>query len=158
MRKSLLFAVALLLSLSGYVYADSFFVHITVDENGNGVFTNPYGSQALPGTLQNDPGPGGLDNVLTYDLGRPAGFAAGDVLITEDGVLDDVVRFNYSVFHSTLLFYSNPADGGFDSLADTSGPPAAFYPNTITLPEINGEVVYTPTPVNLAPYRIWKAA
>ena len=144
MRKSLLFAVALLLSLSGVVYADGFSVHITVDENGNGLFTNSAGfSQSLVGFLANDPGPGGLNNVLTYSLLNPPGLVSGDVLITESGVgLDDVVRFNSS--NGTLVFYSNPVDGGFDSLADTVGPPTSFYPDTITLPEINGEVIYTP--------------
>lgn len=143
MRKSLLFVVALLLSLSGVVYADGFSVHITVDENGNGLFTNSAGfSQVLTGTLQNDPGPGGLNNVLTFSLLNPPGLVSGDVLITENGGLDDVVRFNSS--NGTLVFYSNPIDGGFDSLADTVGPPASFYQDTITLPELNGEVNYTP--------------
>ena len=142
MRKSLLCVVPLLLSLSAFVYADSFSVHITVDENGNGLFTNTDGfSQVLTGTLQNDPGPGGLNNVLTYSLLSPPGLVAGDVLITEDGGLEDVVRFNSS--NGTLAFYSDPVDG-FDSLADTPAPPSEFYPNTITLPEISGSVDYTP--------------
>lgn len=142
MRKSLLCVVPLLLSLSAFGYADSFSIHITVDENGNGLFTNTAGfSQVLTGTLQNDPGPGGLNNVLTYSLLNPPGLAAGDVLITENGGIEDVVRFNSS--NGTLVFYSDPVDG-FDSLADTVSPPTAYYPDTITLPEINGEVIYTP--------------
>lgn len=142
MRKSLLFVVALLLSFSGFAYADGFSVHITVDENGNGLFTNSDGfSQNLAGFLANDPGPGGLSNVLTYSLLNPPGLVSGDVLFTENGGIEDVVRFNSS--NGTLVFYSDPVDG-FDSLADTPSAPLGFYPDTITLPEINGEVIYTP--------------
>lgn len=144
MRKSLLFVAPLLLSLSAFVYADSFSVHVTVDENGAGTLTNTAGfSQALTGTLQNDPGPGGLASVLTYGLLNPPGLVSGDVLMTEDGQLDDVVRFNSS--NGTLVFYSNPIDGGFDSLADSPSAPGTFYTNTTTLAEINGFADYTPT-------------
>lgn len=142
MRKSLLFVVPLLLSLSAFVYADSFSVHITVDENGNGLFTNTNGfSQTITGTLENDPGPGGLANALTYSLLNPPGLVDGDLLIMENDGIEDVVRFNSS--NGTLVFYSDPADG-FDSLADTPASPSGFYPNTFTLPEINGSVDYTP--------------
>lgn len=142
MRKSLLFAVALLLSFSGIAYADGFSVHITVDENGNGTFTNTDNfSQSLVGFLANDPGPGGLSNVLTYSLLNPPGLVSGDVLFTENGGIEDVVRFNSS--NGTLVFYSDPVDG-VDSLGDTPSAPLEFYQDTITLPEINGEVIYTP--------------
>lgn len=142
MRKSLLVVVPLLLSLSAFVYADSFSVHITVDENGNGLFTNTDGAnQTFTGTLENDPGPGGLANVLTYGLFNPPGLVAGDLLITENGGVEDVVRFNSS--NGTLVFYSDPTDG-VDSLADTPAPPSEFYDNKLTLPEINGSVDYTP--------------
>jgi len=46
-----------------------------------------------------------------------------------------------------LVFYSDNVDG-IDALADTSGPPLAFYPNTIIVPEIGSEAdnraLYTP--------------
>src|SRR5271166_6153289 len=89
-----LFAVALLLAsvaANATVYDASdqpvaqqaFSVSIVVDENGNGRLTNTAGANiALPFALQNDPGPGGLDNVLTYSLVSPPGLTAGDVLFS----------------------------------------------------------------------------
>jgi hypothetical protein len=128
-------------------------VTITVDENGNGSLTNTAGFFGnLGSALQNDPGPGGLNNVLTYSLLNPPGLTAGDVLITDDGLIMDVVRFNPSETCvdgslGCLVFYSDNIDG-FDALADTSGPPFAFYTNTITVAEIGSEsdnrVLYTP--------------
>jgi hypothetical protein len=73
---------------------------------------------------------------------------AGDILINEPGnVLGDVVRFNPNEVCSggtgCLVFYS--ATPPFDSLADTAGPPGAFYANTVTLTEnAAGQVIYTP--------------
>lgn len=124
-------------------HAAGFSVTITADEFGNGTLTNTSGVDvALPSSFTNDPGPGGLSHVLTYNLLNPPGLTLGDLLITESGALLDVVRFN-STDGGTLLFYSDNIDG-FDSPADTPGPPTSFYPNTLTLPEINGIVTYTP--------------
>ena len=130
-----------------------FSVTTTVDENGNGSFTNTNGFFGTLGSaLQNDPGPGGLNNVLTYSLLNPPGLTAGDVLITDDGLIMDIVRFNPSErcvdgSLGCLVFYSDNVDG-FDALADTSGPPLLFYPNTITIPEIGSDsdnrALYTP--------------
>lgn len=143
MRKLLALAPALLCFASaGHA---QFSVHITVDEQGHGLFTNTAGfSQTLTGSLAPDPGPGGLSSALTYSLLSPPGLVSGDVLIFDSpgGVFSDVVRFNSS--NGTLVFYSNPLDG-FDSLADTASPPSSFYTNQITLFEINGVVDYTPT-------------
>jgi len=107
---------------------------------------------SLGSALQNDPGPGGLNNVLTYSLLSPPGLTAGDVLITDDGLIMDVVRFNpngtcVDGSLGCLVFYSDNVDG-IDALADTSGPPLAFYANTIIVPEIGSEsdnrALYTP--------------
>jgi PEP-CTERM motif len=127
---------------------------LTVDENGNGTINGFAGLQALPFALQNDPGPGGLPNILTYDMLNPPGLVAGDVLM-QDGVggpILDVVRFNPVEVGpgggtGSLLFYSDNIDG-FDSLADTPGPPGALYANNITILEVgteaNNGAVYTP--------------
>ena len=145
MKTFLGFTASVLLSCASLVaHASGFSVTITVDEFGNGTLTNTGGfSGALPSSITNDPGPGGLSNVLTYNLLNPPGLTVGDLLITESGLVLDVVRFN-STDGGTLLFYSDDLDG-FDSPADTPGPPTAFYANTLTLPEINGVVTYTPT-------------
>jgi hypothetical protein len=152
MRKFLVLLAPALLSISTLANAAAFSVNITVNEDGTGLFTNSDGfSQALTGTLMNDPGPGGLSNVLTYSLLNPPDLVAGDVLLREetgsslDGSILDVVRFNAS--NGTLVFYSDNIDG-FDSLADTAGPPGSLYTNTITIDEIgteaNNGAVYTP--------------
>jgi len=122
---------------------------ITVDENGHGTVNGFLGPQPAPFALQNDPGPGGLPNVLTYSLLNPPGLTAGDLLIFEPGDgLGDVVRFNPSERCTDgntgcLVFYS--ASPPFDSLADTPSPPGAFYANQVTLTEnAAGQVIYTP--------------
>jgi hypothetical protein len=134
---------------------------ITVDENGNGTVRFPPGpSITLPASLQPDPGPGGLGSVLTYDLLGPPSLVAGDVFLNDGppgGSLDaeDVVRFNPAGtggnpnYPASLVFYSDSVDG-FDSLADTPGPPNAFYDNQVIIPEVGTEAgngaVYTPLP------------
>ena len=57
----------------------------TVDENCNGTLNGFLGPQAEPCGFMNDPGPGGLFNVMTYDLLNPPGLVAGDVLMIEPG-------------------------------------------------------------------------
>jgi hypothetical protein len=136
---------ALLLSVSGAAIAAN--IMVTVDENGNGTLNGFLGPQPLPFTLQDDPGPGGLTNVLTYGLISPPGLVSGDLLITEPGgALGDVVRFNSSETCSgttgCLVFYSQTPPVG--SLADR-GPPGAFYANQVGLVEdATGQVFYTP--------------
>ena len=148
MRK-LSFLVALLLSMTALAHADSFSISITVDEQGNGTFTNTDGfNSTLSSSLKADPGPGGLSSVLTYDLLNPPGLVSGDVFLLEPGSLIflDVVRFNAS--NGSLVFYSDNI-GGFDSLGDTPAPPSSFYANRITIneigPEGNNFAIYTPT-------------
>jgi hypothetical protein len=145
MRKLLAFIAPIVFSATALAQIP-FSVAITVDEQGHGLFTNTAGfTSVLTGTLRNDPGPGGLPNVLTYGLLNPPGLTPGDVLLTEGNIFLDVIRFNLG---GTLAFYSDNLDG-FDSLGDTSGPPAAFYPNLIRIPEVGPEgnnfALYTPT-------------
>jgi len=116
---------------------------ITVDEFGNGsiLLTVPI---PLPFRIGNDPGPGGLNNVLIYTL--PFGGIQGDVLLNDPGIgVLDVIRFNGD---GTLIFYSDNIDG-FDAPADTPSPPGILYPNTVTLtevgPEGNARATYAPT-------------
>lgn len=120
----------------------------SVNENNVGVLNGFLGPQAEPAAFQNDPGPGGLSNVMTYDLLNPPGLVAGDVLLTDNGVFLDVIRFNPNQIGAgggigTLVFYSDNIDG-FDDKADTFGPPGSFYANTVTIAEVNGQAVYIP--------------
>ena len=137
---------------------------ITVDENGHGTldFSQAGGGVSnMPGVLAPDPGPGGLSSVLTYNLLGPPSLVAGDVKLIDTnpadsdclGCIFDVIRFNpagtgSSAYAASLLFYSDNVDG-FDSLADTPGPPGSFYTNVIQINELdlgggaNG-AIYTP--------------
>ena len=159
---SLLFAAALACSAAATTAAHAtptpISVLITVNENGIGS-ANIGGIIPVPlvGTLQPDPGPGGLASTLTYGLGVSP--VAGDVLL-QDGVggpVLDVVRFNaapgFAAALASLVFYSDN-NGGVDALADTSGPPGAFYPNNITIQELGTETdngaFYTPALVSRA--------
>jgi hypothetical protein len=151
-------------------------VTIIVDEEGHGFKFDENGGRLpdLSFSLSNDPGPGGLNFVLTYSLGASfGGMITGDVFMTENDVLSDVVRFNLDrILGPTLVFYSdssnNPtpptisnipipptilADDGVDNLADTPTFPGASYPNSIMIREeavetnLNGTdgASYTPT-------------
>jgi hypothetical protein len=113
---------------------------ISFDEFGNGAFG--------PGFLAPDPGPGGLNPVLTYNL--PFAGVPGDVFLhdaNEPGnPFLDVLRFNGN---GTLVFYSDNIDGA-DAPGDTPAPPGAFYPNQVHIPEVgpegNNGAIYTPLP------------
>jgi hypothetical protein len=152
-------------------------VTIIVDEEGHGFKFDENGGRLpdLSFSLSHDPGPGGLNFVLTYSLGASfGGMITGDVFMTEENdVLSDVVRFNLDrILGPTLVFYSdssnNPtpptisnipisptilADDGVDNLADTPTFPGASYPNSIMIREeavetnLNGTdgASYTPT-------------
>jgi hypothetical protein len=151
-------AVALLFLQSVPAFAASCPL-ITVDENGNGRldFSGCAGGGGIfssTGVLKADPGPGGLASVLTYNLLGPPSLVAGDVLLTDSGALQDVVRFNPAGtgspgYAASLLFYSDNLDG-FDALGDTPSPPLAFYTNQVIIPEIGTETsngaIYTPLP------------
>lgn len=130
-----------------------FSVSITVNENCIGTLTNTAGANAaLPCVMQNDPGPGGLTNVMTYDTLNPPGLVSGDVLVFDNSIFEDVLRFNATETVGpdigALVVYSNPQDG-FDSGADTSAPPGANYANVLSLTEVSlgggsDGLVYTP--------------
>jgi hypothetical protein len=133
-------------------------VTISVDEAGNGPFSSSVSvNGSLLSTLAADPGPGGLASALTYRLGTPPSLVAGDVVLLEPGlgVLTDILRFNPAGtgggdYPASLVFYSDLAFDGRNSLADV-GFPTALYTNTIsrveTGPEAgpNGFFNYTPT-------------
>ena len=130
--------------------AQGFSITITVDENCNGTLTNTNNFfSTLPCTFEQDPGPGGLADVMTYGLLNPPGLVAGDLLLFDAdlGLVLDVIRFNPQENGGSLVFYSDNI-GGFDSLADTPGPPGALYANTFTIPEVgpegNNGATYTP--------------
>ncbi len=127
---------------------------IVVDEYGVGTLTFLDGWPIpMPGVLQNDPGPGGLASVMTYNLLGPPSLVAGDVRILDDGTMLDVIRFNPAgtggpSYPASLLFYSDNTDG-IDAPADTPSPPGAFYTNILSIDEIGPEgnnfALYTPT-------------
>jgi hypothetical protein len=124
--------------------ASAAFPLITVDENGHGALSF-FVSIALKGVLASDPGPGGLNSVLTYNLLGPRSLTPGDVLMGDGGSPLDVVRFNdYNTggvvgYQASLLFYSDNLVG-FDALGDTPTPPSAFYPNNVvTIAEVGSE-------------------
>jgi hypothetical protein len=124
-------------------------VDITVHEDGTGTLMNSNGvNTPIASAQQQDPGPGGLANALTFDLLSAPGLTAGDLFLIDPVTmaLSDVIRFNPTESipgHSTgdLVFYSI-AGGG--QLADT-GFPSANYANTFSLTENTlGATLYTP--------------
>ena len=124
----------------------------TAFAQGGGIFSfDEFGHGAFgPGHIAPDPGPGGLNAVLTYNL--PFAGVPGDVLLhdaNEPGnPIFDVLRFNGN---GTLIFYSDNI-GGADAPADTTSPPTVLYPNQVNLqevgPEGNNGAIYTPAPGN----------
>src|SRR5438094_3667370 len=120
-------------------------------ETGAGELELPNGAVIpLPGTLTADSGPGGLTNVLTFTIHpqEDAAFTVGDVLLLDNsGGISDLLRFAPAVSSGTgltqfIFLYSNDGAG---LLADT-GPPTAFYPNSVNFPEVeNGATIFTPT-------------
>jgi hypothetical protein len=126
-------------------------IGVTVDENCHGIINGFLGPQPLLCGFMNDPGPGGLNGAMTYDLMSPPGLVAGDVILTEGGVQSDVIRFNPNQIGpgggvGTLVFYSDNLDG-VDALADI-GLPTGRYTNQIVIVEVGAEgnngAVYIP--------------
>lgn len=140
--------LGLLLACSVSVQAQGFTVTISLDENGNGHFSNSAGfNQNLTGYLAPDPGPGGLASALTYDILNPPGLTSGDLFLTDPTtlLLSDVIRFNANEAtqsgQGAVVFYSLSGGG---LLADT-GFPTANYTNTFSLVEnVSGATSYTP--------------
>ena len=126
---------------------------IIVDEFGNGTIDFGTGLVNMPGVMQADPGPGGLNSALTYNLQGPPSLVAGDVWLIEPGpgANSDLIRFNPAIpgtpYPASLLFYSDNSDGA-DGPADT-GFPTALYTNVLSIPEVGSEgangASYTPT-------------
>jgi hypothetical protein len=130
--------------LAGSGTADA--VSFRVDETGVLIATSGAGvDRRLPFAIQMDPGPGGLNNALTYSLGNPPGLTPGDVEITEppSGSLSDLVRFNANKQCNAdgsigcLVFYSDKTDNDNGAPLADIGFPTARYDNVITLPEID---------------------
>jgi hypothetical protein len=132
---------------------------IIVDENGHGTINGFGGVQQLPFALQNDPGPGGRRNVLTYSLLNPPRLRAGDVAFDAPGTLEpdllyggDLIRFNRNETCAAdgsigcLVFYSDNTDGSND-LADGL-PPRRLRGNVAHIAELGTEAfnfaIYTP--------------
>jgi hypothetical protein len=130
----------------------NFFVDIFFDENCHGNFINSAGTNfALPCSLQNDPGPGGLNNVPFFAISNPPGLIAGDLLITEPGttMLSDILRFNPTLQGGGIFVYSDFELGEARELADV-GFPTALSTNLLTVTEVGSEFsngfVYVPLP------------
>jgi len=102
------------------------------DEYGGGqLLTNGVFAASLKETLAPDTTVGGLANwnVLTYTLPFPG--VQGDVLVRDPAVqgdpILDVLRFDGA---SHLIVYSDDVSG-FQTPADTPGPPDPFYVNQL---------------------------
>ncbi|MGA2140181.1 MAG: PEP-CTERM sorting domain-containing protein [Verrucomicrobiia bacterium] len=116
---------------------------LQIDENGNGLLNGA----DHPGFLQDDPGPGGLANALTYTT--PAGLVAGDLYLDEPDTLtvSDLIRWNNN---ATLVFYSEiPEMGENPDIADiglamTQYPPVALVWEEGS--EGNNGYTYIPSP------------
>ncbi len=121
---------------------------VAVDEYGNGTITLESGTvYAIAGALLADPGPGGLDSTLTYDLQGPPSLEAGDVLALYGGQTLQLFRFNaadtgYYLYPASLIFYSSNRDG-MDTLANTLSPPAGLYDNALYL-DLSGHSIWAP--------------
>jgi len=141
------FALLAICATAEIANAQVFSIQITADERCNGLFTNTAGfNQALQCTFATDPGPGGLQSAMFYAMINPPGLVLGDVVLTEDGVDGDLLRFDPTLLGGGFFFYSL-AGGG--APADT-GLPGAFNTNLLRLAEtdIGGGLmglVYTPT-------------
>ena len=118
-------------------------VVFALDESCNGtffvetIFPRPLG---LPCVLAPD-----VDGQLTmvYFATDLFQLTPGDLVLTDDGVTSDVIRFGGPV----IWFYSDNSDG-VDALADT-GLPDKLLDNVLTIPELGPEGqnggTYTPT-------------
>lgn len=149
-RKLFLLATTVIVWLAATAYADGVPYTVVIDESGNTLNINKISGQVFNypgiGYLANDPGPGGLTNVLTTNASIP--LVQGDVgLVGEPGCagcIFDYIRFNGNY---TYIFYSDNV-GGVDSLADTPSPPGQLYTNVAYVNEIGPEglnwALYTP--------------
>ena len=112
-------------------------VTINFDENGHGSYTINNVTTPLSFSLAQDPGPGGLANVLIYS-GLPLAGVQGDLGLNDadfGGNTLDYIRWNGN---GTIAFYSDNVDGA-DALADTPSPPSSFYTNLVKIAEVGPE-------------------
>ena len=77
-------------------FAQAAAINITIDENGNGF----YNGTPLHSYLSNDPGAGGMNRVLTYDL--PFLGTTGDVLFTINPEVGNVMAATLYVSTATV--------------------------------------------------------
>jgi hypothetical protein len=139
-----------LVGLANEAHAQAPSITINLPENGQGTLDNGNATFPTVGTLQPDPGPGGLPSALTYSLLGPPSLVSGDVFLFEIGTgVSDIIRFNPSgtgspSYPASAVFYSLSGVGQ-NELADT-GFPTAFYPNNLVIVEnTSGPTTYTPT-------------
>lgn len=130
----------------------NFFVDLFFDENCHGNLINSAGANiVLTCSLQNDPGPGGLNNVPFFAIANPPGLIAGDLAILEPGTntVSDILRFNPTLQGGGIFVYSDFELGEARDLADV-GLPNAVSANVLTVSEVGGEFsngfVYVPLP------------
>lgn len=123
---------------------------IQIDENchGTSALTGQSPQPLSCGFFSDIGDPGGLPSVMTYFPPIGTSLTAGDLVLAENGVVSDVIRFHEASFGtSNFLFYSDNLDG-VDAPADV-GRPSAFLPNVLTLaevgPEGNNGFTYSPT-------------
>ena len=149
-KKARLLAIGLFLLLGCTSAFGQFSISITLDEKGNGLFTNTNAfSSGLPSAMMADPGPGGIPSALFYGMLNPPGLTLGDVVINENGtgLPGDLLRFDPSLIINgttggVFIYSLNDGDG---DLADV-GLPTGRNTNLITLTESAGETIsYTPT-------------
>ncbi|MGD0579223.1 MAG: PEP-CTERM sorting domain-containing protein [Bryobacteraceae bacterium] len=133
-------------------FADGFTITLNFDERCNGVLNGFTGSVPMPCGMIPDPGPGGLTNVMFYNMLNPPGLVGGDVVILEPGsataaVVSDLLRFDPNVQGGGVFVYSDIDEGATD-LADI-GFPGGYNTNLVTITEVGPEgsngVSYTPT-------------
>lgn len=115
-------------------------INIVVDEWGHGSLNGT----AVPWTIGQDPGPGGLSNALIYDFSSfNLNWTIGGLLMQEEtGGQGEVVRFGQN---GTLVFYSSLPEAGEQlSLADV-GFPTDLYSNNVTRTLLGEGIFYVPT-------------
>jgi len=128
-------------------------VYIYADENGNAtidfVDESLRGGGTLDWGLVPDFGPGGLEEVLFYDMGGPPDLLFGDVIIYDPDTkeISDLIRFAAFDIPAArgegpppgilgFYFYSDlPEMGETPSLADV-GIPDSFNENALSFPEL----------------------
>jgi len=126
---AILAAIACVLLAVPCARGQGFTLQVTERTNGwvRPYLPNLFNGADHPGFLQQDPGPGGLPNALTFTT--PAGLVQGDLVLQEPGGgSSDLIRWNNA--NATLVFYSDLSDGEIQDQADI-GLPGASYPNVI---------------------------